>query len=205
MNNVCECFAINSFLFQEKGLIFSMNWVIYCSCPNVKNRAPGAQLRWEEWIKLNRGIKEDKLMLTLGCNDSNFLPLCASIHSIPQNKWMEMRGNKRMRWNHFQSHYIYFPPISLVKCYALSMITKTWTHKHACGHIEQRHEFKDLHRHSPCVWMVKQEKMETHRNKPKKNPTKKQKSLPNPLRCVKIHIVKQSHLHTAYTQGEAYL
>lgn len=71
-------------------------------------------------------------MLTLGCNDSNFLPLY--LH-FPHNKWMEMRGNKRMRWNHFQRHYSYFPPISLIKCCALLMITNTRTG--VCVHIEK--------------------------------------------------------------------
>lgn len=84
-------------------------------------------------------------MLTLGCNDSNFLPLCASIHSLPHNKWMEMRGNKRMRWNHFQSHYIYFPPISLVKCCARPMITNTRKHKHACGPAAKTQSYRSTH------------------------------------------------------------
>lgn len=115
--------------FTRKDRYFPWTALLFhCSCPNVKNRAHSAQLWWEEWIKPSTGIKEDKLMLTLGCNDSNFLSLCASIHSLPHNKWMEMRGNKRMRWNHFQRHYIYFPPISLIKCCALLMITSSRTH-----------------------------------------------------------------------------
>lgn len=79
-------------------------------------------------MKLNRGIKEDKLLLTLGYNDLNSLSLslCASIHSLPHNKWLEMRGNKKDEMK--SRHYIYFPPISLIKFYALSMITNTQTH-----------------------------------------------------------------------------
>lgn len=107
MKNVCEEYVSYSFVVHQKGNMFSMNCVIYYCCPAVWNRAQSAQLQWEEWITLNRGIKEDKLMLTLGCNDSNCLPLCGSIRSHPHNKWMEMRGNKRMRWNHFHWHYIF--------------------------------------------------------------------------------------------------